>query len=99
MKFHQVVLENLAKCHSIYKRYPEALEVMERALVVNPQGIDLLILRANLLGMSDQLKESRERLLEAKRIAEKKDDQENVDKVDIAHLSVPYAPSRILRAF
>ncbi|XP_033631200.1 TPR repeat-containing protein DDB_G0287407-like [Asterias rubens] len=76
-----VVLENLAKCHSIYKRYPEALEVMERALVVNPQDIDLLILRANLLGMSDQLKESRERLLEAKRIAEKKDDQENVDKI------------------
>ncbi|XP_038069348.1 nephrocystin-3-like [Patiria miniata] len=74
-----IVLENLAKCHGFYKRYPEALAVMEQIFAVKPDDVDLMILGAKLLGMNDRLQESREKLLVAQKVATEGGDQGNVE--------------------
>ncbi|XP_022080211.1 TPR repeat-containing protein DDB_G0287407-like [Acanthaster planci] len=76
-----IILENLAKCHGFYKRYPEAVAVMQQLLAIQPGDMDLMILGANLLAMNSQLQESREKLLAARQVAAENEDQGNVDRV------------------
>ena len=56
----QIILENAVKCHAMRKRYPEAIELIKKALNVNPDDLALSELGGRLMAMGGQLQEAKE---------------------------------------
>ena len=79
--FFQIILENLAKCYGFFKQHDKAAQVLDQALVLDKENLDLLTLRVRMLALGNQLHEAKTLVETALPIAEEREATETIGQV------------------